>query len=87
MNCDWSILSELFFGLVNLANEIDETFASFGNALLRPIGEMKLSYSSWLAILKNIWIKLMKFQSIQTSCNNVVRNSDIQTTEQFIHYF
>ena len=41
MNSDGPLLSKLFFCFVNLANEIDETFAGFGNTLLGPIGKLQ----------------------------------------------
>ena len=51
VHCDWSILAKLFFGLMNLSNEIDESFTRFRDSLFRPIGEMELSNGSRLAIL------------------------------------
>lgn len=51
MNCDWSVLSELFLGLVHLANEINEGLAQLRHALLWPIGEVELTNRPRLTIL------------------------------------
>ena len=36
MHRDWSLLAELFFGLVHLSNEVDKPFARLGNSLQNP---------------------------------------------------
>lgn len=51
MDGNGSILTELLFRLVNLSDEINETFAGFWNALVRPFGELELSYGARLAVL------------------------------------
>jgi hypothetical protein len=40
---DRTVLTELFFSLVDLSDEIDESVAVFGNALFRPVGKLELS--------------------------------------------
>lgn len=49
---DWSVLSKLLLGFMDLADKIDESLARFGDALLWPIGELELPYCPWLAILQ-----------------------------------
>ena len=44
MDGDWSVLTELFLGLVHLANEVDEALATFGHTLFRPISELELPH-------------------------------------------
>ena len=41
MDGDGSLLSELFLRLVNLSNEVDETFAGLRHPLLRPVSELE----------------------------------------------
>ena len=45
-----ALLSELFLGLVNLTDEVDEALARLGDALLRPVSELELSDGPALAI-------------------------------------
>jgi len=47
---DWPFLAELFLGLVDLANEIDEALAGLGHALLWPLGELELAHSARLSV-------------------------------------
>ena len=51
VNSDGSILAELFLRFVHLTDEINETLAGLGHALLRPVGEVELSDRSRLAVL------------------------------------
>ena len=37
------LLAELFLGLVDLTDEVDESLARLGHALLRPVGELELA--------------------------------------------
>lgn len=46
------VLTKLFFGLVDLPNEVDKALTHLRNALFRPIGELELAYRSRLAVLK-----------------------------------
>lgn len=48
--CDGSFLAELLFGLMHLAEELDEAFARLRHALLGPVSELKLADSARLAI-------------------------------------
>ena len=48
---DRTILAKLFFGLVNLSYEVNETFARLWHSLFRPISEMELPNCTWLTIL------------------------------------
>ena len=41
MDGDGSLLSELFLRLVNLSDEVDETFAGLRHPLLRPVRELE----------------------------------------------
>ena len=52
MDGNGSVLTELFFCLVHLTDEIDKTLAHLGDALFRPISELELAYRSRLAVLK-----------------------------------
>ena len=47
---DGSLLTELLLGLVNLAEEFDETFTRFGYAFFWPIGELELSDGPRLSV-------------------------------------
>lgn len=76
MNSNWPILSKLFFSLVYLADEIDESFAHFRYALFRPIGELKLAYRTRLAILHINKLHLMSSsQNINNNNPNNATNS------------
>ena len=44
------LLAELFLGLVDLTDEVDESLARLGHSLLRPVGELELSDGSALAV-------------------------------------
>lgn len=48
---DWFYLVELFFGFVDLINEVNEVIFGFGNILFRLISELELSDSFGLFIL------------------------------------
>lgn len=52
VNSNWSVLSELLLGFVNLANEINKALSCLWHTLFRPIGELKLADRPRLAILK-----------------------------------
>jgi len=52
VDSDWSVLSKLFLGFVNLSNEINEAFSSFWNSLLGPVSELELADCSGLAVLR-----------------------------------
>ena len=47
---DRTLLAKLFLGLVDLTDEVDESLARLGHALLRPVGELELSDGSALAV-------------------------------------
>ena len=49
---DWSVLAELFLGLVHLSDEVDESLAGLGNTLLRPVGELELTHRPRLTVLQ-----------------------------------
>ena len=49
---DWSVLAELFLGLVHLSDEVDESLAGLGNTLLRPVGELELAQRPRLTVLR-----------------------------------
>ena len=51
MDSDGSVLAELFLGLVNLTDEVNETLTGLRDALLRPVREVELSDSSRLTVL------------------------------------
>lgn len=51
---DWSVLSKLFLGFVNLPNEVNEALSSFWHSLLRPVSELKLADCSGLSILQAV---------------------------------
>jgi len=51
VNSDGSVLTKLFFGLVDLTDEVDETLAGFGHSLLRPVRELELTHGPRLAVL------------------------------------
>lgn len=51
MYSDWFYLVELFFGFVDLINEVNEVIFGFGNILFRLISELELSDSFGLFIL------------------------------------
>lgn len=48
---DRTILAELLFCFMYLANEVDETLSWFWHSLFRPVCELKLPYCPWLSIL------------------------------------
>jgi hypothetical protein len=43
VNSDWSLLSKLLFGLVNLANKVGELSAQLRDSLFRPVRKLELS--------------------------------------------
>jgi len=49
---DWSVLAELFLGLVHLADEVDESFARLGHSLFRPVSELELTHGARLTVLQ-----------------------------------
>lgn len=51
---DWdgSVLAELLFCFMYLANEINEALSWFWHSLFRPVCELKLPYCPWLSILR-----------------------------------
>lgn len=51
MYSDWFYLVELFFGFVDLINEVNEVIFGFGNILFRLISELELLDSFGLFIL------------------------------------
>lgn len=51
MYSDWFYLVELFFGFVDLINEVNEVIFGFGNILFWLISELELSDSFGLFIL------------------------------------
>lgn len=51
MYSDWFYLVKLFFGFVDLINEVNEVIFGFGNILFRLISELELSDSFGLFIL------------------------------------
>ena len=53
------VLTELFLGLVHLSNKVNKAFAHLWNSLLRPVGELELTYCSRLAVLKTITVTPM----------------------------
>jgi len=55
---DWSVLTELFLGLVHLPNEVNEAFAHFGNSLFRPVRELELTDCPRLTILETANVPL-----------------------------
>lgn len=54
MNSDGSILSELLFSFMHLANEVNESLPGFWHSLLWPIRELKLPDGPRLTILVNM---------------------------------
>ena len=50
MHCDGSVLAELLLGLVHLPDEVDESLAGLGHALLRPLHELELADGARLAV-------------------------------------
>lgn len=54
MHSNWTFLSKLFFGFMNLANKLNEAHSRFGYSLLRPVVEMKQPHRSRLSFLYNL---------------------------------
>lgn len=52
MHCDGPILAKLLFSFVHLADEIDEPLPGLWHSLFWPIGELKLTNCSRLAVLE-----------------------------------
>lgn len=52
VNSNWSILSKLLLGFVDLANEINKALSCLWHTLFWPIGELKLADRPRLAILR-----------------------------------
>ena len=46
----WPLLAELFLGLVDLTDEVDEALARLGDPLLRPVSELELSDGPALSV-------------------------------------
>ena len=44
------LLAELFLGLVDLTDEVDESLARLGHSLLRPVSELELADGPTLSI-------------------------------------
>ena len=51
MNGDWSVLAELFLGLVHLTDEVDESLTGLGYSLFRPVSKLELTHGPRLAVL------------------------------------
>ena len=60
VNRDGSLLAKLFFSFMHLSDEVYEPLAGLGNALLWPIGELKLANCPRLAIAGIGHLKLGK---------------------------
>lgn len=52
MDWDGTILAELLFCFMYLANEINETLSWFWHSLFGPVSELKLPDCPWLSILR-----------------------------------
>lgn len=67
VHSNWPLLAKLFFGLVNLTNEVDKAFTRLWHTLFRPICELELTNSARLAILqkkKKIALTLPQWHSL-----------------------
>ncbi len=53
MHGDGPVLAELLLGFVHLTDEVDEALSGLGDALLRPVRELELSYRPRLSVLSN----------------------------------
>jgi len=51
VNGDWSVLAELFLGLVHLTDEVDESLTGLGHSLFRPVSELELTHGPRLSVL------------------------------------
>ena len=51
MDSNWSVLAELFLGLVHLSDEVDKSLTGLGHALLGPVRKVELSDRARLAVL------------------------------------
>jgi len=55
VNDDRSLVSELFFSLVNLTDQFDKPLTAVGHALVWPVRELKLSHCATLTVLNTTY--------------------------------
>uniref|UniRef100_A0A8W7NYZ1 Uncharacterized protein n=1 Tax=Anopheles coluzzii TaxID=1518534 RepID=A0A8W7NYZ1_ANOCL len=61
MHRNRTVLAELFLCFVNLANEVDKTFARLWYALFRPVNELELAHRAGRAVARIRHLELSQF--------------------------
>ena len=81
MHDDWSLVTELFLGLVYLADQLNEPLAARRHALFRPVRELKLSYRPTLAVLHHpitITTTNILYITYVHRCSKIVKSRELR---------